>query len=64
MTSAASDKPISEALMTLPGVHAVKIDYRQGRVVVTGDPSVATPDDLTAAIERAGFDAGEVWFAE
>jgi copper chaperone CopZ len=64
MTSATSEKSISDALMTLPGVHAVQVDFRQGRVVVTGDSGAAASDTLCAAIASAGITPGEVWFAE
>ena len=50
--------------MAVPGVHSVRVESGEGRAVVTGDPDIAAPDALSAAIGAAGFVLGEVWFAE
>jgi copper chaperone CopZ len=55
---------VAAALQAVPGVQSVHVDAGEKRAVVTGDPDVAVPDVLCAAIGRAGCVAGDVWFAE
>jgi copper chaperone CopZ len=64
MTNSEHEKQVSDALMTVSGVQAVRVSYAEGRAVVSGDPEVATAGALSLAISGAGFVPGEVWFAE
>ena len=52
------------ALLEVPGVQEVRINRFEGRALVTGDPGVAAPEALREAVGRAGFQPGDVWFAE
>ena len=64
MTGVDCERTVAAALMAVPGVHSVRVESGEGRAVVTGDPDIAAPDALSAAIGAAGFVLGEVWFAE
>jgi copper chaperone CopZ len=58
------ESAVAAALSAVPGVQSVHVDANERRAVVTGDPDVAIPEALSAAIRNAGCIAGEVWFAE
>jgi copper chaperone CopZ len=64
MTSPDCEQQISDALAAVPGVHAVRVKFNEGRAVVSGDPDAAHPDALRTAIAGAGYTAGDIWFAE
>ena len=52
------------ALLEVPGVHEVRINRHEGRAIVTGDTELAVPAALFEAVVRAGYEPGDVWFAE
>jgi copper chaperone CopZ len=64
MKAADCEPLVAAALMAVPGVHAVRVERDQGRAVVTGDPSVAVPELLRAAVAGAHFEPGDVWLPE
>jgi len=64
MQTGDDERALTAALDAVPGVHAVRVDIGEGRAIVTGDAGVADPNALRAAIGDAGYEAGEVWFAE
>ena len=64
MTNAEHEKQVSDALMTVSGVQAVRASCAEGRAVISGDPEMATADALAHALSEAGFVPGEIWFAE
>ena len=41
----------------LDGVKAVEVKFASGRVEVEHDPSLATTDEIVAAIAKAGYTA-------
>ncbi|WP_277454293.1 heavy metal-associated domain-containing protein [Janibacter sp. DB-40] len=48
---------IEKQVGRLDGVESVKVHFATARVVVVHDPSVATTDDLVAAVAKAGYTA-------
>jgi len=64
MRNSDCEKRVSDTLMAVSGVRAVRVSFAEGRAVVSGDPDIATPDVLSHAIGVAGYVPGEVWFAE
>ncbi|WP_068396232.1 heavy-metal-associated domain-containing protein [Kribbia dieselivorans] len=46
---------IEKQVGRLDGVSSVKVHFASSRVEVAHDPSVATVDDLVAAIDKAGY---------
>ena len=48
---------IEKQVGRLKGVESVKVHFATARVVVVHDPSVATTDDLVAAVAKAGYTA-------
>lgn len=48
---------IEKQVGRLEGVESVKVHFATARVVVVHDPSVATTDDLVAAVAKAGYTA-------
>lgn len=48
---------VSEALRRVPGVAAVSVDFRTGQADVTFHPQRTGPEELLAAVRRAGFRA-------
>jgi copper chaperone CopZ len=61
---AEGERGVAAALMAVPGVNAVRVDVGEGRAIVTGDAAVADPDSLREAISRAGYEPGDVSYAE
>lgn len=51
---------IDDAVEELGGVERCDTDSRRGRTVVVADPTVATADDVVAAIATAGYRAEAV----
>lgn len=64
LNSGADEQALANALAAVPGVHDVRVESNNERVVVTGDPLVAVPELLRATIVGANFKPGEIWFAE
>jgi copper chaperone CopZ len=62
--SADAESTVAAALRAVPGVRSVVVEANERRAVVTGDPDIAIPDALCAAIRSAGCAPGDVWFAE
>lgn len=48
---------IEKQVGRLKGVHDVSVKFASGRVEVDHEPSVATVDDIVAAIGKAGYHA-------
>jgi copper chaperone CopZ len=59
-----AESAVAAALSAVPGVQSVHVDASERRAVVSGDPGVAGPEALSAAVRSAGCIAGDVWFAE
>ncbi len=59
-----AESAVAAALSAVPGVQAVRLEANERRAVVTGDPEVANPEALGAAVRNAGCIPGDVWFAE
>jgi copper chaperone CopZ len=64
MRDAQGESTVAAVLRAVAGVQSVRVDANERRAVVTGDPDVATAETLGAAIRGAGFETGDVWFAE
>ena len=48
---------IEKQVGRLDGVAAVKVHFATARIEIDHDPSVATTDDLVAAVAKAGYTA-------
>ena len=57
MTCANCQKHVGEALRSVPGVASATVDLVFHRASVTYDPAKATVEDMSAAVERAGYRA-------
>ncbi|MFQ5664618.1 MAG: heavy-metal-associated domain-containing protein [Terriglobia bacterium] len=57
MTSDVDALQVTEALRRVPGVASASVDFRTARARVTFSPSRTRPEQLIAAVERAGFRA-------
>lgn len=55
MTCAACPITVKKALMKVPGVEGVTVDFEAGTAVVKFDPDKAGVDALTRATTNAGF---------
>ena len=64
MTSADSEREVAQALTAVPGVESATASRHEGHALVTADAALATPEKLRAAVEVAGYEAGEVRFPE
>lgn len=53
---------IEKQVGRLTGVESVKVHFASSRIEVVHDPAVATPDDLVAAVARAGYTARPATF--
>ena len=53
---------IEKQVGRLEGVHDVSVKFASGRVEVDHDPSVATNDEIVAAIGKAGYKAAPAAF--
>jgi copper chaperone len=49
---------VTEALTAIPGVSGVEVALSTGKVDVTYDEQRAQPDQMTSAVERAGYSVG------
>ncbi|HEX9988269.1 MAG TPA: heavy metal translocating P-type ATPase [Chloroflexia bacterium] len=55
MTCASCVRRVERALSKVEGVRSAGVNLATERATVTYDPSLATPSDLRAAVERAGY---------
>lgn len=46
---------IEKQVGRLPGVEHVEVSFATARIVVDHDPAIASPDDLVAAVAKAGY---------
>ena len=53
---------IEKQVGRLTGVESVKVHFASSRIEVVHDPAVATPDDLVAAVAKAGYTARPATF--
>lgn len=60
MTCGHCEQRVVKALRRVPGVTAAAANHNEGRAVVTADATQATEHELRAAIESAGYAAGEI----
>jgi P-type Cu+ transporter len=60
MTCASCVRRIEKALTRVDGVHAASVNLATERAKVAYDPTVAGLEQLTAAVERAGYAVGEL----
>jgi Cu+-exporting ATPase len=58
MTCASCVRRVERALQKVPGVAAASVNLATERATVTFDPAQASPDQLAAAVEQAGYDVG------
>ncbi len=45
------------AVWWLDGIHQVEASYKEGKAVVVYEPSIVSPEEIKAAIEKIGFEA-------
>ena len=57
MTSEADAAQVEEGLRKVPGVASVRVEVSAGTARVTFNPAQTNPDQLVAAVARAGFRA-------
>ena len=57
MTCAACQAHVDKAVSKLPGVQTVAVNLLSGSMAVDYDESKVTPDDICAAVDRAGYSA-------
>lgn len=55
MTCGGCTSAVAKALKATKGVKEVVVDLQQGQATVQFDESMASTDDLRAAVEQAGF---------
>lgn len=55
MTCGGCTSAVAKALKATNGVKEVAVDLQQGRATIQFDESMASADDLRAAVEQAGF---------
>ncbi len=60
MTCAGCAVHVEQALKRLPGVKSVEASYEKGQAVVEYDPAKVSPEQLKAAIDRIGYEAGAI----
>jgi copper chaperone CopZ len=64
MTCAHCERHVTDALSAVAGVLTVRSSHAEGRAVITADPSLATPEELRAAVREAGYEPGDVLYPE
>lgn len=64
MTSAACEQRVAAALAAVSGVVAARASCAERQAVVTADATEATPERLRTAVKEAGYEPGDVRFAE
>ncbi|HET7322501.1 MAG TPA: heavy metal-associated domain-containing protein [Longimicrobiaceae bacterium] len=57
MTCGSCERHVREGLGQVPGYRDAKVDLASGRVEVSYEPGAATPEQLVAAVIRAGYPA-------
>jgi len=45
------------AVRKLDGIHQVEASYKEGKAVVVYEPSIVSPEEIKAAIDKVGFKA-------
>ena len=60
MTCAACQAHVDRAVSKLDGVQSVAVNLLAGSMLVGYDPAQVTPDDICAAVDRAGYSASPV----
>lgn len=60
MTCAACEAHVNKAVCNLAGVSDVSVNLLSGSMAVDFDESQVTPDDICAAVDRAGYSASLV----
>jgi copper chaperone CopZ len=45
------------AVKGLDGIHQVEASYKEGKAVVVYEPSIVSPEEIKAAIDKVGFKA-------
>src|SRR5687768_14586799 len=60
MTCASCVRRVEKALTRVPGVTEAAVNLATERARVFYDPSAAQPEQLKAAVERAGYGVGEL----
>ncbi len=60
MTCAGCAMNVEQALKRLPGVKSVEASYEKGQAVVEYDPAKVKTEQLKAAIDRIGYQAGAI----
>jgi copper chaperone len=58
MTCGGCKSKVSHALKRVPGVNDVKVSLSPGEATVQYDERLTSPDQLTSAVEGAGYDVG------
>lgn len=57
MTCGSCVRHVTSALVELEGVSGAQVNLQAGRARVSYDPSAATPEQMLAAVEEAGYHA-------
>lgn len=60
MTCAACQAHVDRAVCSLPGVQEVSVNLLSGSMTVDYDEGQLGPDDICAAVDRAGYSASPV----
>lgn len=60
MTCAACQAHVDRAVSKLDGVHSVAVNLLAGSMLVDYDPAQVSPNDICAAVDRAGYSASPV----
>lgn len=57
MTCEGCVRTVERRLKSVPGVHAAKVNLAANEADVDYSPGAVSPDDLTAAVEKLGYQA-------
>ena len=60
MTCASCVRRVEKALARTPGVASASVNLATEKATVTFDPDTASPDQLRAAVEKAGYGVGKM----
>ncbi len=58
MTCMSCAQTIEKALSSTPGIHEANVNFAASKVTISYDPSVASIDDMKAAVDGAGYTMG------
>ena len=58
MSCGGCENAVTRAIGAMPGVTAVTASHTDAQVVVTYDPALVTPTDITQKIGRLGYTVG------